>query len=226
MSKSTPKAPKKTTKQLVDRGRPWDRVIRMSHPVLAPVLRGYELNEALIPYSRAAECVKIAGVTSLPQVHRRNRPDSRSEGVPGHDEGVVGVCLERGPDVLVDVIRNIFPRIVEAAVHFAVRHGQPSVGALTQFKSAFKALFSNGTGSWKGDRLGWNSFYELQRRKGGQDRGSDSLWKVVLTEVLLSVKSAIQLRIDSLPRMARTISDRTGSRPTKPSRLVKVLSLL
>lgn len=50
--------------------------------------------------------------------------------------------------------------------------------------------------------------------------------KLVLTEVLLSVKSAIQLRIDSLPRKARTISDRTGSRPMKPSRLVKVLSLI
>lgn len=53
-----------------------------------------------------------------------------------------------------------------------------------------------------------------------------SLWKLGLTEVLLSVKSAIQLRIDSLPRNASTISERTGSRPMKPSRLVKVLSLI
>lgn len=76
----------------------------MSHPVLAPVLGGYELDEALVAHSGAAECVKVAWVAGLPQVHRRNRPDSRPEGMSHHDESVVGVCLECRPDGFVDVI--------------------------------------------------------------------------------------------------------------------------
>lgn len=138
MSIPASKAPKEATKRLLDRWRPGDRIIRMSHPVLAPVLRGYELDKALVAHPGAAECVKVAGVAGLPQVHRRNRPDSRPEGMTGHDEGVVGVRLECGPDGLVDVIRDIFPRVVEAAVHFAVGNGQPRVGALRQFESAFQ----------------------------------------------------------------------------------------
>lgn len=76
----------------------------MSNPILAPVLRGDELDEPLIAYPGAAECIKVAGVASFPQMHCRNRPDGRSEGMPGHDEGVIGECLEGGPDGFVDVV--------------------------------------------------------------------------------------------------------------------------
>lgn len=138
----TPEAPEKPAKRLVDRWVPGHGVVRMGHTVLVPVLRGDELNEALVAHPRAAERVKVAGVAGLPQVYRRDGPNGRAEGVPGHDEGVVGIRLERGPDGLVDAIRDIFPRIVEAAVHLAVGHGQPSVGALKQFGSAFKQLYN------------------------------------------------------------------------------------
>lgn len=134
------KAPKKPAKRLVDRRVPRDGVVRMGHAVLAPVLRGNELDKALVPDPRAAERVEVARVAGLPEVNRRNRADGRPEGVSGHDEGVVGVRLERRPDVLVDVAGNIFPCVVEAAVHLAVGNGQSSVGALKKFESAFREL--------------------------------------------------------------------------------------
>lgn len=76
----------------------------MSHTILAPVLRGDELDKALISHPGTAECIKVAGVASFPQMHCRNRPDGRPEGMPGHDEGVIGVCLECGPDGFVNVV--------------------------------------------------------------------------------------------------------------------------
>lgn len=99
-----PEAPKEPAKRLVDRWGPGHGVVRVGHAVLVSVLRGDELDEALVAHPRAAERVEVAGVACLPQVYRRDGPDGRAEGVPGHDEGVVGVRLERGPDGLVDVI--------------------------------------------------------------------------------------------------------------------------
>lgn len=95
----------------------------MGHPVLVPVLRGYKLDKALVTHPGAAECVEVAWVAGFPQMHCRNRPNSRPEGMSGHDQGVVGIGLERGPDRLVNIFRDILPCVVEAAVHFAIGYG-------------------------------------------------------------------------------------------------------
>lgn len=98
MSIPAPKAAEEPAKRLVNWRGPGYGVVRVSQAVLVPVLRGNELNKALVAHPRAAKCIQVARVSGLPQVYRRNRSDGRPEGMTSHDEGMVGIRLEGGPD--------------------------------------------------------------------------------------------------------------------------------